>query len=368
MNEENENSSPAVPPDFQHEPEPHGSGDGQADPRLEPSNSEGSALLRGKAWLEKTRANAQVDLMSNLEWLGKAIQKKGTSFFGKFLTLLICAYFFSDLAALFAGKLIPEPPSVHGTSPGSFRRTQTLEDYGVIFSRNLFNSKGLIPGEETITTPGTPVDPGGAPVRTTLPFNLVGTLILQNEIRSIATIEDKSASLVYPVRVNDEIPSKAKILKIEPNKVTFLNISSGRREFVDLPEDVTAINPRITLGSRSTSGIPGIEQTSGSTFNIARSEVDKALSNLNNILTEARAVPNFENGVPAGYKLFQIVPGSIYDKLGFKNGDVINGLDGQPITDPGKAFEMLSKLKETPHLEIAGKRDGRPFNFSYDIR
>ena len=99
-----------------------------------------------------------------------------------------------------------------------------MEDYNVIFSRNLFNSQGIIPGEEGPNT-GAPIDLGGAPVRTSLPFNLIGTMILRDETRSIATIEDKSASMVYPVRETDEIPAKAKILRIEPRKVTFINIA-----------------------------------------------------------------------------------------------------------------------------------------------
>ncbi|OFZ01493.1 MAG: hypothetical protein A2Z97_13550 [Bdellovibrionales bacterium GWB1_52_6] len=191
-------------------------------------------------------------------------------------------------------------------------------------------------------------------------------MILRDEIRSIAMIEDKSAAAVYPVRIQDEIPTKARILQIEPSKVIFMNISSGRREFVELPEDLSSTAPRITLGGPSRSG--GIEQVTPSQFNVSRLEVDKALSNMNEILTQARAVPNFENGVPAGYKLFQIVPGSIYSKLGLQNGDVIAGVDGEPINDPGRAFELLGRLKTAARLELQVKRGGRVLNNAYEIR
>ena len=87
------------------------------------------------------------------------------------------------------------------------------------------------------------------------------------------------------------------------------------------------------------------------------------------VLTEARAVPNFENGVPAGYKLFQIVPGSIFDALGLKNGDTISAINGQSINDPAKAFEMLNELKSgAKNFEITMKRDGRTSTNNYDIR
>ena len=64
-------------------------------------------------------------------------------------------------------------------------RNRTLEDYNDIFSRNLFNSAGTIPGEE-VSNPNLLSDQG-PPVRTSLPFDLVGTMIMRDELRSIAT-------------------------------------------------------------------------------------------------------------------------------------------------------------------------------------
>jgi general secretion pathway protein C len=123
-------------------------------------------------------------------------------------------------------------------------------------------------------------------------------------------------------------------------------------------------NPVVSVGKAA----PGIEKIAGNQYNVDRKEVDKALQDLNKVLTEARAVPNFENGVANGYKLFQIVPGSIYDKLGLQNGDVISGLNGAAINDPGKAFEMLSDLKTSNHLELQVQKNGKVQNYIYDIR
>jgi general secretion pathway protein C len=308
----------------------------------------------------------RIEWLNIVEWASQSLQNRGYAFYGKLFTLVVCSYFLADVTALLVGRYIPEPPASRLARPmGAMNRTKTLDDYNAIFARNLFNRKGIIPGEEN---PSGPTDLGGAPVPTTLPFNLVGTLILRDEMRSIATIEDKSASMVYPVRVDEEIPTKARILKIEPRRVTFVNTQSGRREFIELPEEPTN-NAHISVGGGGAAKGPGIEQVSGNQFNISRSEVDKALADFNNILTQARAVPNFENGAPAGYKLFQIVPGSIYDKLGLKNGDTIMGVDGQPINDPAKAFELLGKLKEgASHMELAVKKpDGKTQNLTYDI-
>lgn len=301
-------------------------------------------------------------------WANTTFHRPGMGFYGKLLTLALCSYFLADLTALIMGRWIPEPPPSRMIRSGGFaKKNKSIEDYGVIFSRNLFNSQGRIPGEEPPTS-GTFIDQGGAPVKTTLPFNLIGTVILKDELRSLATIEDKTAAAVYPVRVEDEIPAKAKIIRVEARKVIFLNKTNGRKEFVDMPEDLQTTAPRIALGGvLKSGGGAGVEKLSSTQFNVQGGEVDKALGDFNNVLTQARAVPNFENGVPAGYKLFQIVPGSIYDKLGLQNGDVISGLNGQTINDPGKAFEMLGELKTAKHLELQVKRDGKASTFTYDI-
>jgi general secretion pathway protein C len=328
---------------------------------LESSAHEGSSPRFGSGLADKLK-NFEPALAA--EWAVGAFQgQKNLAFFGKLATLLLCTYFLADLTAISLGKYLPEPPVSRNRSMGAFHRSHSLDEYNVVFTRNLFNSNGVIPGEEV----GNPQDLGGPPVKTSLPFNLIGTMILSDELRSIATIEDKSASIVYPVRVQDEIPSKARIIKIEPRRVIFVNTASGRREFVDLPDNGDTGAPRITLGSK-TGGGAGIEQVAPTQFSISRGEIDKAMGNLNNILTQARAVPHFENGAPAGYKLFQIVPGSIYQKLGLKDGDVIAGFDGQPANDPSVAFQTLSDLKNRNHLELQVKRDGRSMNFSYDFK
>jgi general secretion pathway protein C len=243
-------------------------------------------------------------------------------------------------------------------------KVKQFSDYQVIVSRNLFSSLGRIPGDEVQGTP----DLDNDPVKTTLPLTLVGTVILKNELRSVATIEDKDENQVYPMRIDDELPGKIKILAIEPYKVVFRNLTNGRKEFVDMPEEGNGT--RISVGSLSSRKPPkeAIEQVAPNQFNIPRVEIDKYLSNINDVLTQARAIPHFENGQPAGYKLIQIVAGSVYEKLGLKNNDILCGVNGENINDPARAFELMNQLKTASSLELCVKRDGRTTTQSYNFR
>jgi general secretion pathway protein C len=172
--------------------------------------------------------------------------------------------------------------------------------------------------------------------------------------------------MTFPVRVDDTIEDKARITKIEHFKVFFVNESTGHLEYVEIVEEPGKITAD-TLRP-ATSGKGGVAQQDATHYDVERVTVDKAIGNLNETLQQARAIPNFENGMPDGYKLLQIVPGSIYDQLGLKNGDVVDLLNGEPINDPGKAFQMFSELKTTSHLEIGVKRNGVKQVINYDIR
>ncbi len=324
------------------------------------------ALRPNINWKDLASRLQSLDLQKAIDWVSKKVQDPRFVFYGKLATIVVCNYFLADLSALIIGDYLPNPASQGGRTRYALyqKEVRLNSNYEPIIGRNLFSSRGLIPGEEDQNN----VDSNAAPVKTSLPLNLIGTLIMSNPAHSLATIEDKSMSQIFPIGVDDEVPGKIKVQSIEARRVIFINKASGRKEYIELPEEHEKGRPPTRLAGNTGGGPTGaIEKISPTQFNIPRSEVDRALADFNNLLTQARAVPNSENGLPAGYKLFQIIPGSLYDKLGLQNGDVITGLNGQVMNDPGKAFEMMNELKTSNHLELQIKKDGKPITYTYDI-
>lgn len=272
------------------------------------------------------------------------------------LAIIICAYFVADFVSLATTPLIPEinTPKM----PLKALPKKNLTQYNEILSRNLFNEKGLIPETDEFNNGF-----DGPPVKSSLPLNLLGVIVVQDELKSIASVEDKGANQVLAVRVNELITPEALVQKIESNKVIFYNKNSGKKEFIAFAENIIApsVRPKSSAGT-------GIQKASETNYQIERAEVDKTLANLNEVLTQARCVPNFENGRASGYRCFQIVPNSIYDKLGMKDGDVICGINGQTINDPGKAFEIFGQLRTMSSVELCLKRGNQVMNMHYDLR
>jgi general secretion pathway protein C len=101
---------------------------------------------------------------------------------------------------------------------------------------------------------------------------------------------------------------------------------------------------------------------------VPRSEIDKTLSNLNDIAMQARIVPAFKDGQAQGFKLFSIRPDSLYTKIGIRNGDVIEKINGYELNSPEKALEIYTKLKEASRIDIEFERNGTKNHKTYTIR
>ena len=86
------------------------------------------------------------------------------------------------------------------------------------------------------------------------------------------------------------------------------------------------------------------------------------------MLQDARAIPNFENGLPNGYKVLQIVPEQPLRQV--RNQEQRRrspASTGEPMNDPGKALSILNEPPNARHIDINVTCNGRKMTMSYDI-
>jgi general secretion pathway protein C len=103
-------------------------------------------------------------------------------------------------------------------------------------------------------------------------------------------------------------------------------------------------------------------------FMLDQREVTAGTENINQLLTQARALPYVEQGKTVGFRISEIVPGSLYDKIGLQNGDVIQKINAQDVDDPAKFFQMYQNLKEERNVTIDMIRGGQRQTVNYEIR
>ena len=273
-------------------------------------------------------------------------------------------------------------PLPSGPRVRSNQRPKPVEPMASLSPERLSKLTGLpLPKEPEVKEPTAPtVDLVAPPVRTSLRVKLLGTLLAALDEYSVASIQDVVTLKSQTYMIGDKVQG-AEVLEIERSRVIVLN--NNRREYIDgTPGDgstVAYIPPSMPIvaavAARGNDGPPpsvalgaSIKPTGENEYEIPRAEIDKTLSNLNDVAMQARIVPAFKDGVAQGFKLFSIRPDSIYTKIGIQNGDVIKRINGYELNSPEKALEIYSKLKEAARIDIEVERNGASVKKTYNVR
>lgn len=285
-----------------------------------------------------------------------------------FLAILV-GYTISDLGLLYVRPMMlpTEAPPMRPSKPIT-TKTQSLADYNAITERNIFNEDGKIPPALGADQEGeNQLD--GAPVLSQLPIQLLGTIVHFNPKMSIATVNLTSKSESTSVKVDEELEGLAKITKIERKKVTFINLNNRRLEYIEIPEDAV-LDFGLQSSAPQSQGNGLVVQKGKFDFSVRRSDVESLTQNLSSLLQQARMDPVFSpDGIGVeGFRFVNIQPGSIYEKLGFKVGDMIRSVNGEEVNSPTKAMEMYNLLKSSNNVQLGVERDGRVERFNYSIQ
>ena len=86
------------------------------------------------------------------------------------------------------------------------------------------------------------------------------------------------------------------------------------------------------------------------------------------ILMQATAQPHIENGKIIGFKLTQIDEGSIFEKSGVINNDVVTEISGVPLNSVADTVSLLHSLKEASQVDVRILRNGQEVNLSISVK
>ncbi len=146
---------------------------------------------------------------------------------------------------------------------------------------------------------------------------------------------------------------------IEPGTATW---KSGTRTRIlkmwqkkDLPAD---------SASRPSPALP--DQSGSSKVALAREEVRPFLNDPNSLLQMAQFSPYDRDG-ERGFEISSIRSGSMLQKLGIRNRDVLTRIDGRPITGPTELLKAYSSLAQSSLVTMDILRQGENLSFVVEI-
>lgn len=281
------------------------------------------------------------------------------------LLIALMAYFLALSAndiirgRLAGGAPLHIPAAGEAAASASYPRAY----YDAIVKRDIFN---LEPAPETPS----------AEVATNLHIKLVGTSQLTLS-RPFIIVQDDANQRQSLYRLGDEIPDAGKLVGVYKDHAIILH--QGRRIQIEMPTQPGApVSP--ATGAPALFGPPGnlmhpffknggVHRLGPDRYIINRSTFNHSLSNMTPLFTQIRAVPNIgPDGRSSGFTLSEIQPGSLFQQMGLQDGDVLTSVGGQPVSDPAKAMELLTSLRNQSAISLTVMRGGQPVHLQYNVR
>jgi type II secretory pathway component PulC len=210
------------------------------------------------------------------------------------------------------------------------------------------------------------------PPRTSLPMVLTGLMTdSADPARSACLIRctdppaRKSASLL---QAGDTACGLAEVRLIGPAMVVIRNVQTGRMESLTLPEAADAKAPRPAAEDAPQDPVV-VEASRGVvSVDIPKAAVDQYLVNLTDLLASAQAVPRVRaapGGRQAidGFELRRVRPGSVIEKVGLKDGDVILEVNGEQLDGLPTVLRLFSQAQTAGQARLTVLRGSERMTF-----
>ena len=108
-------------------------------------------------------------------------------------------------------------------------------------------------------------------------------------------------------------------------------------------------------------------KSDGNNFQINKRFMKEKLSDLSNILTQAKAIPITNPDGTMSFRIEEVEPSGVFALLGITNGDVITKVNGQQITSYNEVMGMFSQLANLNGLNITVTRNGAETPLQYNF-
>ncbi len=202
---------------------------------------------------------------------------------------------------------------------------------------------------------------------------LIGTIVSTNPKESSVRVlfkDNKTASFDVGKTISSSggnIEGGAKVVKVCRRKTYVFD--QGKIYCITSQEDSKRlVEKNAQAQNDKTTESDGIAAVSETNYKISKAALDNAFNNMDKLATDARMVPHFDGGKSVGFRVFSIRPGSLFEKIGLKNGDIITRINGMDINSPDKALEIYTKLRDVQHVSLDMKRNNNSMTMEYFIQ
>ena len=316
-------------------------------------------------------------------------------------------------------RVEPNAPTMAGVAGerAAPRVVRPISDFQVLLDRNIFNAERKARPKPKAAQPlGRKSPVQQAPELPPLEVALTGTFIAgDNSDNSFAMISGADGKEEQVYRIGDCLPrgdgatggettgkkcspEQARLVGVALGHVTVLR--GGKKSDIEISERIlkpaSRSKPARTRSQPNTSRRDKIKKrtltrsnlisraknptaASANTFPMTQSgnvyeytvptaEVEQAFENFTDIIRQGRVVPKIVDGQARGFEIRKIQPGSIFQKLGLRNNDVIRSVNGQSITSADQALRLFTVFRNEREIVLDIERANNEIQLSYTVQ
>lgn len=254
-------------------------------------------------------------------------------------------------AWLLTGWLMPFDIKVNEINRSNVVRKEIYVDIELIQNTPLFGSVEKV------------VEAKNKPAKSVLPsrlsIKLTGTVVADEKSAAVVDMAGGKEQQLFVV--GDAMQPGVVLHSIEEDAIVVDH--QGKLERIGLPKENhgQSSSPATLYQSPSSHSIrPNTSPRAG------HSIFGNNIRNVHELLNHVRFVPHFSKGKSDGFMVSQMVPDSLYEKVGLQNGDIIRKVNGTVIANPQQAVQMLQSLQNGTAIEMEIERTGSVQQLRYD--
>lgn len=245
----------------------------------------------------------------------------------------------------------PEPaPQTNRTLPG-------IDTLDLVTSR----TNGASSRDTSVTMTSEAFEEGAVKrIETTaLNFELVGTVNGTSMYRYavVRNLESRTVRHLRPGDAWDDLVLQG----VQSEGIMIRNRQSGRREYLPLKRSGESA---LKDDSKSAG------EASDNARKVSRYQINQAIrNNMNNLLAAVDVQPVLMAGGIHGFQIKDLRgrPGRLLKRLGFKEGDVIQRVNGEKIDSMDQAFQLWSQLNNKKNFRVQIERNGTTKTLDYSM-
>ncbi len=235
--------------------------------------------------------------------------------------------------------------------------TRSPSDYEAIVQRNLFSEAAPAAGQQPDANRAPAVP--SSPLTDELGLRLVGT-IAGGPTASRAIIQSTKSNTTDFYRIGDTVAS-ATVEAVRRAEVVL--------RFQGRPLVLKQCSGTTTdKGQKAEAAVPKADSPSQPTpVATAASSESAQTGSMSEIFRKATIEPYVRNDRTEGLRITGLDKIPLAEAFGFKNGDIVQAVNGQQLTSKQKAFQVLQKARTQSKVNIRILRDGKSKELSFDL-